>query len=176
MIHSQLRLIALEDAPAFLDLIEKNRARLQPYFPVSTIKIKDLASAEDYITQKIRQAGERTLYCWVMEGLESHQLIGVCFIKSIDWRVPKCELAYYVGQKFEKKGLSSKMVREVLNYCFDELKMEKVFLRIDPKNIGSQRVAIKNGFEQEGYLHNEFRTGTGELIDVLYFAKLREVK
>lgn len=173
MLEINLRLIREEDANALYHLIDQNRGELMPYFPVSVAKATDLESTKDYIKEKMWQAEEGILYCWAIETLSTKTLIGCCIIKNIDLRVPKCELAYYLDKQYKGQGIISNAVEKVLGYCFTKLKMEKVFLRIDPQNIGSWQVAIKNGFEQEGYLHNEFRTGKGELIDVLYFAKLK---
>jgi ribosomal-protein-serine acetyltransferase len=51
--------------------------------------------------------------------------------------------------------------------------MNKVYARVDPDNIASIRVLESCGFQQEGLLRKDFRTGDGRLLDVCYFGKLR---
>ena len=77
-------------------------------------------------------------------------------------------------KNFEGKGIVSRGIEALTNYCFEEMKLKKLFLRVDPDNIGSRRIAEKNGFELEGRLKREFRIETGELVDVLYFGKLKK--
>ncbi|MFL5753698.1 MAG: GNAT family N-acetyltransferase [Bacteroidia bacterium] len=54
-----------------------------------------------------------------------------------------------------------------LAFCFDELSMQKVFLRTAPGNISSLCLAQKFGFEKEGLLKKEFRTSDDQLVDLL---------
>jgi len=54
------------------------------------------------------------------------------------------------------------------------LELKKIFLRIAPENIGSNQVALKNGFELEGVLKCGFRRGDGVLIDVNYYGLVNE--
>ncbi|GEO09011.1 hypothetical protein SAE01_15070 [Segetibacter aerophilus] len=87
-------------------------------------------------------------------------------VKNIDWSVPKGELAYFIDAEQEGKGFTSNAVELVKNYAFEDLKIEKLYIKIDPRNLGSKRVAINNGFEKEGYFKHEYRTGYGDVTDV----------
>ena len=98
------------------------------------------------------------------------------FIKNIDWRIPKCELGYFIDKSFEGKGIMSKVIDDTISYCFNDLKMEKIFLKIGPENIGSKRIAERKGFVLEGVLRKEFRLETNELVDVEYYGKFNTIK
>ena len=39
--------------------------------------------------------------------------------------------------------------------------------------MGSQKVATKNGFIQEGILREEFKNGEGKLEDIMYFGLIK---
>ncbi len=94
-------------------------------------------------------------------------------IKDIDFTVPKCELAYFIDEAFEGKGIATDATHWLVNFCFEELDMEKIILRINPANEGSKQVALKNGFSREGYMKNEYRNGYGELTDVEHYGLTR---
>ena len=115
--------------------------------------------------------GKKLLYPFGL--FHEGELMAVVLVKNIDWRIPKCELGYFIDQSKEGKGIMTVLVNNTLAYCFDELKMEKVFLRISLENMASIKIAEKTGFEKEGLLRKEFKTETGELIDVLYYGKVK---
>ncbi|WP_371860456.1 GNAT family N-acetyltransferase [Segetibacter aerophilus] len=104
------------------------------------------------------------LFCGVFK--KQHPIIGNVMVKNIDWSVPKGELAYFIDAEQEGKGFTSNAVELVKNYAFEDLKIEKLYIKIDPRNLGSKRVAINNGFEKEGYFKHEYRTGYGDVTDV----------
>jgi ribosomal-protein-serine acetyltransferase len=95
--------------------------------------------------------------------------IGMLFIKSLDWRIPKAELAYYIDKEYEGKGIISKALNNVIEFAFSVLKLNKLYLRVAPDNKGSRKVAEKNSFKIEGTLRNDFKTYEGALIDLLYY-------
>jgi RimJ/RimL family protein N-acetyltransferase len=105
---------------------------------------------------------------------EENNLIGHIFAKSIEWKIPKCEIGYYIDKNYEGKGYITEAVNTLVEYCFTHLKMQKIFIRIIPGNAGSRRVAEKAGFTLEGLLRKEFRTHDNELVDVEYFGKTAE--
>ena len=61
----------------------------------------------------------------------------------------------------------------LLTICFEELKLERVYARIALANLASQKVVLKNGFQLEGRMRNDFRTADGNLIDVEIYAILK---
>jgi ribosomal-protein-serine acetyltransferase len=95
-------------------------------------------------------------------------------IKNFDRFVKKCEVSYFIDRNFEGKGWATKAIREVIEYVFSKMDMEKIYCRIDPENLASIRVAEKCGFQLEGRLRREFRTGEGDIIDVLYYGIFKE--
>src|SRR3954466_10144564 len=142
----QVRLIEKEDFEEIYSLIDRNRDRLITYFPRTSSTIKDLEAAKKFAKQKARQALEREQYNFVMTLTDRPALIGMVMVKNIDWTIPKGELSYFVDVNFQGIGITSSAVKWVVDYCFGELEMEKLYIKFDPENLGSKRVAIKNGF------------------------------
>jgi len=173
MKEMQVRLIEKEDFEKLYNLVEINRERLIMYFPKTSANIKDLDSAKKFARQKVKQAFEREQYCFVIAKKNYGEIVGMVMVKNIDWTIPKGELAYFIDQNYEGLGITSSAVKWVVDYCFAQLEMEKLYIKFNPENVGSKRVAIKNGFEKEGLLKREFRTGLGELTDVERYGLLR---
>ena len=102
-------------------------------------------------------------------------VIGQLAIKNIDWTIPKAELGYFIDQAHEGKGIVTEALQIVIQYAFADLKMNKLFLRTLVGNVGSQKVAEKNGFIKEGILRKEFKSGNNKLEDVVYYGLLRSL-
>lgn len=166
-----LKIISEKEYEAYYALINNNRERLKPFFPGTLKAVQSLDHAKVHLTNLHQKLKNKIFYPFGI--YESEKLIGWISIKNIDWRILKGELGYYIDESSEGKGIISQSVNEVVKFAFDELEMEKIFIRTGPNNLGSQRVAIKNGFIKEGVLRNEFRKESGELIDTIYFGKLK---
>jgi len=95
--------------------------------------------------------------------------VGFIDLKNINWNIPKTEIGYFVNRDDEGKGISSNALKMIIGFCFNELKMSKLFLRTTKSNLGSQRVAEKNGFEKEGFVKRDYKTASGEIVDLLYY-------
>ena len=133
----------------------------------------DLKTTEEFITKNILIEKEKSGYYFYVRNLETNCLIGYIGIKKIDYHISKCELFYFIDIDFEGKGVVSIAISEVIGFCFKELKMNKVFICTSKINFGSQQIALKNGFVQEGTLREEFKNFEGILEDINYYGLLK---
>jgi ribosomal-protein-serine acetyltransferase len=166
MTEIQIRLIESEDSAQLFNLIERNRRRLTTYFPKTSAAITNLETAKKFTQLRLKQALNREQFHFVVIQSITSQMIGGILLKNIEWSVPKGELAYFIDEAYEGKGFTSYGVKWLSQWAFNDLKFEKLYIKFNPENLGSKRVAIKNGFEKEGYMKREFRTGYGDLTDV----------
>ncbi|NAS31759.1 GNAT family N-acetyltransferase [Flavobacteriaceae bacterium R38] len=157
----------------FFNLIEKNRSHLALGFPYTILKCATPESTKDYLKESAKTIADKKGYFFYLRNKKTEALIGLVNIKNINKEIPLCELGYFIDREYQGKGITSMAVDAVLHFCFEELQMNKVFICTDKVNIGSQKVALKNGFLQEGILRNEFKNPKGELNDVVYFGLLR---
>ena len=157
----------------FFDLIDNNRNRIIKTFPVTVSNCVDLKTTEEFIAKNRQIEKEKTGYYFYVRNLETSKLIGYIGIKKIDFHISKCELFYFIDKDFEGKGIISKAVSEVIDFCFNELTMNKIFICTSKINFGSQQIALKNGFIQEGTLREEFKNFEGILEDINYYGLLK---
>jgi ribosomal-protein-serine acetyltransferase len=160
-------------AEEFFDLIDKNRNRISKTFPVTVSNCIDLEKATAFIAKNKEIEKDKQGYYFYIRNLESNNLIGYLGIKNIDNKISKCELFYFIDKNFEGKGIISEAVLKILDFCFNELTMNKVFICTSKINSASQKIALKNGFQQEGILREEFKSGNGILEDIVYFGLLK---
>lgn len=157
----------------FFKLVDKNKNHIEKTFPVTLANSDSLKKAEDFLSVSHEKEKTSEGFYFYARDIKTNDLIGYLCIKTIDYRILKCELGYFSDEDYQGKGIISKMVSHALDFCFNELKMNKVFICTSEINLVSQRVALKHNFKQEGILRDEFRNGDGELQNSVYFGLLK---
>lgn len=157
----------------FYRLIDKNRQHIEKTFPVTLVNSDTLTKAVSFMAVSIDKEKKNEGYHFYARDSETNALIGYLCVKNIDTRISKCEFGYFIDEDFQGKGIISKMVSDALDFCFNELLMNKVFICTSEVNFASQRVALKHNFRQEGILRDEFRNGDGTLENTVYFGLLK---
>ncbi|WP_187263972.1 GNAT family N-acetyltransferase [Pontibacter beigongshangensis] len=168
----RLKVLEEENASTFAELVSANKTRLQESFPITVRRATDKGAASIYLKelQYDRLHGRSVLYGVWFRGL----LVGMIIVKNIDWRIPRSEVGYFVTQTYEGLGFTSEALRAVCLYCFDDLSILKICAKIIPTNLQSKQLVEKLGFELEGTLRKEYKTGLGEVVDINYYGLLSQ--
>lgn len=64
----------------------------------------------------------------------------------------KDEIGYWIGKPFEGKGIMTKALAAMVEYGFNTRRLVRIEAPVYAHNIGSQKVLLKCGFKEEGYL------------------------
>lgn len=167
-----IRPILLSDLNTFFDLVERNRTYLSAFFPKTVETVQDPESCAEFILDKILRYDRRESYLLVIE--KEGQLIGMVSLKEVNWKESKSEIAYFVDEACQGQGIMTQALDWLKSFSFEELGLDKIYARISPGNPASKRVVEKNGFKFEGLICKDFRNGKGDLVDVEYFALVRD--
>ncbi|QSW91402.1 GNAT family N-acetyltransferase [Flavobacterium endoglycinae] len=157
----------------FYKLIEKNKSHIGKTFPVTLANSDSLEKAQNFISVSLEKEKNKEGFHFYARDIQTNNLIGYLCVKTIDYRISKCEFGYFIDEDYQGKGITSKMVADALKFCFNELMLNKVFICTSEINIASQRIALKHNFKQEGILRDEFRNGDGTLQNSVYFGLLK---
>ena len=84
----------------------------------------------------------------------------------------RAEIGYMLMPDYTSKGYISEAIKSILVYGFDEMKLHSVEAHIDPENIGSAKVLLKNGFVQEAYFKESFYDN-GVFKDAAVYSRLQ---
>lgn len=116
--------------------------------------------------------------CWRDPSREDYAIlddsgrhIGNCGLCSIDNKRKKCEIWIYIGND-QRKGFGSGAVTELIDKAFDQLGLERIYLRVLASNIPAAQFYEKLGFVQEGRWREDTIQGQGR-IDSLWYSMLR---
>ncbi|HMI06840.1 MAG TPA: GNAT family protein [Flavobacterium sp.] len=157
----------------FFRLIDSNKAHIGKTFPVTVAACETLEKTYGFLVEAVDRQEKKDGYYFYIRNVETQKLIGYVCIKNINKNINKCELAYFIDKDFEGKGIISKAVSQTIDFCFDELLMNKVFICTSKINFASQKIATKHGFQHEGILREEFKNNEGILEDIMYFGLLK---
>ena len=67
------------------------------------------------------------------------------------------EVAYWVNPAARRRGVGTRVLRLVSRWALDELRLERLWLEVEPENVASHRVAQRSGFAREGVLRAHCR-------------------
>ncbi len=168
-----LQELTLKDVKPFYEMMNNNRHLLARYFPLTVDNTRTLLGTE-YFVQSLLRKRENNEYV-IMTIKHKEKMIGIFYIKNIEWRIPKCELTYFIDHTYQGKGLMTKLFKKIIDLCFEDYKMNKLYVKISPDNTSARVVAAKLGFQTEGILRKEFKTETGELVDLEYLGLVNPV-
>lgn len=172
--HYTIRQLNQNDLQNYFDLIDQNRKRLEDFFAGTVAITKTLDETKIHLEDIISKASQNNYFPFVVFDDHSEKMIASIQVKNVDWNIPKAELGYYIDSAYEGKGIVTKATSMIVQFCFDELKMEKLLIRTHEGNLPSILVAQKNGFQLEGTIRKDYKTTKGELVDLLYYGKTRK--
>ncbi len=99
--------------------------------------------------------------------------IGNCDAHKPDWRNASCEIGIVIGEKsYWGKGYGPAAFALLLEFCFGELNLHRVYLRVYDFNQRGIKAYQKLGFKEEGRLREAFYR-EGEYHDVIFMGILK---
>lgn len=70
-------------------------------------------------------------------------------------KIPSYEVGYWIRSDVAGQGYATEAIKALTAYGMEKLQAGRLFLRTEPDNIGSQRVAEKCGYLKEAHLRND---------------------
>ena len=124
---------------------------------VKTMLERESAGTHLYASVAIKSTGE---------------IIGTAMLFNFDKVANQAEIGYVFHQDHWGKGYGSECVAMICNFAFETLKLHKLHASVADANIGSARILIKNGFELEGRLKDNYYVD-GKYYDALQLGKIQ---
>ena len=101
---------------------------------------------------QLRRAVERDAHFSVWATIEkrTNRLVGRCGLLAWDLEGRKeTEVGYMVARPHWGRGFATEAARAIRDHGFERLGIERLISLIQPANVASQRVALKNGMHHE---------------------------
>ena len=124
---------------------------------------KTITEAEEFIEMITEGTENGKNVNWAIRFHDSDEMLGsLCLWNFSDDR-KTAELGYDLNPEHHKKGIMSEAIKTVLNYGFQELKLDQIEAFTHRENEASVRLLIKSGFK-----HNENRSDSGNPNNAIY--------
>lgn len=104
---------------------------------------------------------------------EDDNWVGTISLKNIDYIKKEAEYAIITSKDVHGKGYSQKATKEILEYAFNELKLDKVYLYVSVNNIRANKFYQKVGFIFDRCERNGLKLGN-EYQDINWYYALRK--
>ncbi len=149
------------DAWKICNFMIANQDRLQKYFPNTLKENLTPTLSQLFVDQKAKQFIDKEEFVFTLKQSDTRALVGVIYIKELDWAKKQGEFAYCIDYNFEGKGLTTKAINALINYAFTTHDLKTLQIIVYKDNISSVKVAKNNSFKWVKTLKNEF-TPIGE--------------
>ncbi len=105
---------------------------------------------------------------------EIERSFGSVYLRDIDYKNSKCEYGIFIGENdYRARGLGTEAANLIIKYAFEELKLNKVFLRVLANNKRAIKSYQNAGFQMEGYFKQDVCINN-KYIDIVFMAILKE--
>ncbi len=168
-----IRLLSIQDLDAYFQLVEQNRERLEDFFTGTVSRTRTVEDTRVFLGDITQRAMDRAYFPYIIVDTTNNKIAGFIDLKNIDWNIPKSELGMYMDKEYANKGIASEAFRLFCDFCFEEYQFQKLFLRTHQQNTFARRLAEKCGFEIEGSIRRDYKTTSGELVDLIYYGKIK---
>lgn len=165
-----LRQVNTNDADTILSL--RSNDQVMKYIPRPYLKNKEdalglIAMFDDKIENGIG-------INWGISFLEEpEKLMGIIGYYRMKPEHYRAEVGYMIFPEYHGKGIVSEALQKVVRYGFEEMKLHSIEAVLDPENIGSEKVLLKNGFVKEAHLiENEYYEG--RFLDSMIYSLLNK--
>ena len=146
----ELARLSQSDLADMLDLTDDDDVRAYTRVPVAA----DEAFAGSWIARYEAGWGDGTCAGFSVRDHASGAFLGFAAVVDLELEERQGELGYIVAPAARGRGTATRALRLLTRWCFDELELERIELRIDPRNVASQRIAARVGYRLEGVLRN----------------------
>ncbi|MCC1485190.1 GNAT family N-acetyltransferase [Winogradskyella immobilis] len=154
------------DAWKICNFAVSNADRLNPYFPITLEQNLNPTLSKLFVDKKVKAFINKEEFLFTLKHSETRELVGLIYIKELDWDKKQGEFAYCIGYPFEGKGLISKSIGHLSTYAFTTLGIETLQIITHKDNLGSVQVAKKNTFEWQKTLLKEYTPPGKDPLDM----------
>ena len=165
-----LRRFELSDAPAMYHNWASD-PEVTKYLTWPTHASVDISAM--IVADWISRYSEENYYQWAIVLKELDQPIGSIAMVNLDDGAEKVEIGYCIGRTWWHQGIVSEALSAVIDFFFDEVRVNRVEAGHDPKNPNSGKVMEKCGMRYEGTQRQASFNNQG-ICDLSWYAILAE--
>jgi len=110
-------------------------------------KANTLDDAQSFITKIINGIAENEAIFWVVTPKGGTQFLGSICLWKISREDAKAEIGYELLPENHGKGIMQEVIPRVIQFGFEEMKLQMIEAELSPRNLKSVRLLEKNNFK-----------------------------
>ncbi|MGX5688929.1 GNAT family N-acetyltransferase [Arcticibacter tournemirensis] len=127
-----------------------------------------------YIEKALQARGEGTCAVWTIIDRSSGNVAGCTRLGEISWDDERGQIGWtWIGKDFQGTGLNRAAKYEILRFGFEVLRLNRIELKADERNIRSRKAILNIGAIEEGTLRQHMKTHDGFLRNTVFYSILR---
>lgn len=140
-----LQELKLGDEVELFKIIDSQRTQLDKWLP-----FVELTTSVDFtkIFVETYVASEGIATTWTINFQQ--KCVGLVGLKDFDFDNHKTEIGYWLSTEYQAKNIMFRSCMRVIQYAFEELKMNRIQLKAGMYNTRSRTLASRLGFKYEG--------------------------
>lgn len=105
---------------------------------------------------------------------ENDKLIGTAGLYLINWTARRAQFRILMGDpKYYGKGIGTKVTKSIIEYGFNRLNLEMIYLGVNKENLAAIKVYKNSGFI-EGGIMRKFIYNDGKYYDSIHMSIVKE--
>ncbi len=112
-------------------------------------------------------------YRWAIELKEIGRVIGIIASPTVKNRTDTVDITYCIGSKWWGQGFVVEALKVIIDFFFEEVKVNRIEAGYDENNPSSGRVMEKIGMKKEGVIRQAGRNNQG-IFDIVQCSILRK--
>lgn len=129
--------------------------------------------SQEVIKDWMKQYSDKSFYQWAIILKENKdEPIGGISVVHMNEETSMVHIGYCIEKKWWHHGITSEALKAVMDFLFDEVDVNRIESRHDPRNPNSGKVMQKCGMKYEGTLRSSDWNNQG-ICDACYYALLK---
>jgi ribosomal-protein-serine acetyltransferase len=137
-----LRTLTVADAQSLFSLVDNNRAHLREWLPWLDDNTRVEDSLEFIKSTPGQHSSEMGLQCGIFYN---ETLVGMCGYHPVNRSNNSVTIGYWVARNMTGKGIVTSCTKYLIDYAFDKLRLNKVYIPVAEKNLKSRAVSERLG-------------------------------
>lgn len=165
-----LRRFTMEDAPyMYKNWASDEKVIKYLRWPVH----ENVGVTEMVLNEWISHYGEKDYYQWAIVHKETGEPIGSIGAVKQDESINMVHIGYCIGSIWWHKGYTSEALKEVIDFFFHEVGVNRIESMHDPRNENSGKVMRKCGMKYEGTMRQADISNQG-IVDACVYSLLAD--
>ena len=162
-----------KDAWRLCDFVVSNEERLKRFFPGTLASNLTPELATLFAKIKVKEFSENEEFLYTLKTKFDRSLIGMVYLKELNWKTKQGELAYCIGYTHEGQGIMTKAINSISEWAFTSQKLKTLQIIVHKTNLSSTRIAQKCGFTWQKILLNAHTPPNEKPLDMELYERYR---